>query len=253
MQRRAWDLVRQAARAFDAELHTQAYSATHADWVQLNRLLSYLPPLTERAVLDLATGAGYVALEVARQNPGASVIGLDIAPGAIARNVKLSEQQGLSNLRFLVFNGATLPFTTGCFSAVFCRYALHHFPLPRLALTEIVRTLHNAGKVIVADAIKARDDTSDFINKFQRLKKDGHVRMYAKAELLQMFRGRGLRLEDSFESSLTFNRAYTGEYGRLIAATPTPILKAYHLSVTDDLIQLTLPIFNGVFVKHRGR
>lgn len=249
MKPRPKDVIKQAACAFDAELHTRAYSTTHADSAQLDRLLSFLPTKDNQVLLDLATGAGYVAMELARRYPQASVVGLDIAEGAIAKNIELAEQMKLRNIRFSVFDGITLPFEANRFSAVFCRYGLHHFPLLHTTLAEIDRTLQKTGKVIIADAVKSGSDDSDFINKFQHLKRDGHVRMYAKGELVRIFKRYGLLLEEVFESSLTFTRASTDEYEQLISTTCTPALAAYDLSTANGFIQLTLPIFNGVFVR----
>ena len=49
--------VEQAARSFDAELHTQAYAQTHSDAAQLAQLLAFLVKLTgARAVLEQDKG-----------------------------------------------------------------------------------------------------------------------------------------------------------------------------------------------------
>lgn len=253
MKDRAQDLIKQAARSFDAELHTQDYSKTHADLNQLNRLISFLPTADHQVILDLATGAGYVAMELAKRNPFTRVIGLDIAEEAIAKNIQLAEQQRLLNIRFQVFNGLTLPFEKNSFTAIFCRYALHHFPLPQTTLAEIVRTLKKPGLVIIADAVKCSADESDFINKFQVLKNDGHVKFYPTTELVRMFEQHGLILQNSFESSLSFKRESNDEYRRLIDDTSAQTLKAYNLSTTPGHIGLTLPIFNGLFVQHTAQ
>lgn len=247
---KAKDLIKQAARSFDAELHTQAYRTTHADIDQLNRLISYLPGKDNQVILDLATGAGYVAMELAKRNPSARIIGLDIAERTIAKNIELAERQGLSNILFNVFNGLTLPFQQSFFTAVFCRYALHHFPKLETTLSEVSRTLHKKGKVIIADAVKCDADDSDFINKFQILKNDGHVKMYTAAELVSLFQQLGFALRDSFESSLSFARASNDKYARLADETSEYTLKTYDLSIANGQIRLTVPIFNGVFVKH---
>lgn len=243
------DLINQSARAFDAELHTRAYSTTHADDDQLDRLISFMPTVDKPVILDLATGAGYVAMTLARQNPKADVTGLDIAPQAIAKNIELARRQGLSNLRFQLFDGMNLPFDADRFSTVFCRYALHHFPRPHTMLSEIIRTLRTPSEAIIADAVKRDDDECDFINEFQALKRDGHVRMYTSAELVDMFTQHQMILVDSFESSLSFSRPCSDEYARLIDHAPAHILDAYCLSVSSGEMQMTLPIFNGVFVQ----
>ena len=248
MKDRARDLIEQAARSFDAELHTEAYAVTHADLDQLNHLLTFLPDTGDQVILDLATGAGYVAMEVAKRYPRCRVIGLDIAPGAIKKNIEITEQQKLINIDYRVFDGVSLPFEDNCFSVVFCRYALHHFPLPHITLAEVARVLDKPGKFIVADAVRSSIDATDFINKFQELKNDGHVRMYTPDELKKMLAQHGFNLERSFGSSLSFDRASSKEYAELIDNTPEETRKSYNLSIYEGQISLTLPIFNAVFV-----
>lgn len=240
-------LVAQAARAFDAELHTETYRLTHADQTQLNRLLSYVPEKPNQLFLDLGTGAGYVAMALAQRFASSKVIGVDVADKAIRRNTESALDQGLSNIQFQTFDGVTLSFADGSFDGVFCRYAFHHLPLPSTTLAEIRRTLRKAGKFVFSDAVRSEVDKIDFINKFQSLKNDGHVCMETISDLLKVFEQIGFVMKDSFQSSISFDRTFNSSYGKLIDATPEQTLRAYDLSIRDSEIQLCFKIFNGLF------
>ena len=240
-------IIAQAARAFDAELHTHAYRTTHENQPQLNRLLSYVPEMPNQIFLDLGTGAGYVAMALAKRYVSSRVIGVDVAEKAIRMDIKLALDQGLSNIQFQTFDGITLPFTDGLLDAVFCRYAFHHLPSPLTTLSEINRTLRKPGKFIFSDAVRSEVDNIDFINKFQSLKNDGHVRMVTTSDLLKTFEQNGFVLKESFQSSISFNRTLNNAYSKLIDATPTQILRAYDLSIEGNEIYLCFEIFNGLF------
>jgi ubiquinone/menaquinone biosynthesis C-methylase UbiE len=239
--------IEEAARSFDAELHTQAFAETHSDAAQLERLLSYLSLADGQVILDLGTGNGYVAMAVAGKFPGTRVIGVDVATQAIGRNRELAEAQGLSNVEFLVYDGVTLPFPDNHFDAGVSRYVFHHLPRPDTSLTELARTLRANGRLVLADAVRHEADEADFINRFQKLKRDGHIRMHRRADFIELVSRHGFHALESFDSSLSFTRERAPEYDALLAAVPETLLEAYSVAIADEEIALTFPILSAVF------
>jgi ubiquinone/menaquinone biosynthesis C-methylase UbiE len=74
--------------------------------------------------LDACTGTGGAALALARL--GADVVGVDLAPGMLARAVRKAEAAGLSErVRFLHMDARSLEFGDGAFPVVTCAMALH--------------------------------------------------------------------------------------------------------------------------------
>jgi ubiquinone/menaquinone biosynthesis C-methylase UbiE len=244
--------IAEAARSFDAELHTKAYAETHSDSAQLVRLLSFLSPGRDQVILDLGTGNGYVAMAIAGAHPGCRVIGVDIAAQAIDRDVEQAGVQGLANADFQSYDGIRLPFAYDHFDAAICRYAFHHLPQPETTLDELGRTVRSGGRLVLADAIRDDADDVDFVNHFQEMKRDGHVRMHRGTDLINLVSRHGFDLIERFESSIFFTRERTAEYDDLLAMTPERVLQAYSLAVAEREMHLRFRILNALFVNRQG-
>jgi SAM-dependent methyltransferase len=91
-------------------------------------------------VLDIATGAGYVAAAAARR--GAHPLGIDFS----ATQVRLARQR-YPIIRFEQADAEALPFEPESFEAVVNAFGLCHLPNPDLALREAFRVLKSGGRV----------------------------------------------------------------------------------------------------------
>jgi ubiquinone/menaquinone biosynthesis C-methylase UbiE len=245
--------IAEAARSFDAELFTKDYVETTSDSAQLVRLLSFLSPRRDQVILDLGTGNGYVAVAIASAHPECRVIGVDIAAQAIDRDIEQARIQGLANANFQRCDGVRLPFAYDHFDAAICRYAFHHLPQPETTLDELGRTVRSGGRLVLADAIRDDADDVDFVNRFQEMNRDGHVRMHRDTDLIDLVSRHGFDLIERFESSIVFSRERTAEYDDLLARTPERVLQAYSLAVAEREMNLRFRILNALFVNRQGR
>ena len=244
--------IAEAASSFSAVLHTEAYAETHSDAAQLARLRASLSPAHGQVILDLGTGNGYVAMAIAGADPMCKVVGVDVAVQAIAQDLEQARTQGLSNVEFLGYDGIMLPFANDHFDAAVCRYAFHHLPRPDTSLDELRRTVRGSGKLVLSDAIRAEADDLDFINHFQEIKRDGHVRIHHRTDLIDLVCRHGFEVIEVFESSISFTRERGAAYDALLAATPERVLKAYSVVVEEQQIRLRLRILNAVFLNRKG-
>jgi SAM-dependent methyltransferase len=248
MTDRIKDTIQAARHSFNDELLSRDYPHIHGNDDQVKGMIAFLDPLPWGTYLDLATGNGTVAFAMADHQPRARVIGVDIADRAISQNQATAKEQGRAGIEFLLTDGLKIGFPDATFDGITSRYALHHFPDVAATLTDARRVLKPSGTFVVADAIKHEKDDWDFINRFQALKPDGHVRIYSAASLVKLFRAHGFTAAASFGSTISFSRGLDDAYYDLIDETPPDILKLYDVRVVDDRATLTFDVLNVRFV-----
>jgi demethylmenaquinone methyltransferase/2-methoxy-6-polyprenyl-1,4-benzoquinol methylase len=95
-------------------------------------------------VLDVATGTGLVARELARAN--VRVLGLDQSPAMVGRGLREVRDRGLQDrVRFTLGQAQALPFADETFDAATFTYLLRYVDDPAATVAELVRTLRPGG------------------------------------------------------------------------------------------------------------
>ena len=244
--------IEAARRSFNDELLSPDYPSIHHHDSQIDRMVGFLAPRPGGTYLDLATGIGAMAFAIAGHQPKAQVFGIDIADQAISRNREVAREEAVTNLEFRLANGRTIDFPDATFDGISCRYALHHFPEVDITLANVRRVLKPGGEFAVADAIRHPGDEGDFINAFQALKPDGHVRIYGATDLVELFGRHGFEAQAEFGSTITFCRELNEDYRNLIAATRPDVLTNYGVGVDDEQVTITFEILTLRFVPIGG-
>ena len=104
------------------------------------------------AVLEIGSGPGEVALEIARRLPGAEVVGVDLAEAMIDSARRRARAEGLDGrVRFVLADAAALPFPDASIDAVVSTLSLHHWAEPAAVFAEIARVLHPGGTALIYD------------------------------------------------------------------------------------------------------
>lgn len=107
-------------------------------------------------VLDVGCGAGIdTILAAIITGPKGSVVGVDIVPEMIARAKSNLQLMELENVNFQKVSAEGLPFADDIFDAVISNGVINLIPDKAAAMSEILRVLKPAGRLMVADQIAA--------------------------------------------------------------------------------------------------
>jgi ubiquinone/menaquinone biosynthesis C-methylase UbiE len=104
----------------------------------------------EGTVLDVGTGQGLLAIELARR--GVAVVSVDISEEEQHIGMLNAECEGLSHrITFQAVDAQRLPFPDGTFDAVATFDALHHLDDGPAVFREMRRVVRPAGKILLAE------------------------------------------------------------------------------------------------------
>jgi len=177
-------------------------SAVHAKGASLTRVVELVAPKAGWNALDVATGAGHMALAFA---PHVSkIIASDITPEMLAETAKLAAAKGYVNVETAEADAEALPFGDASFDLVSCRIAPHHFGnVPRF-IAEVARVLRPGGTFALVDNIAPCAETTpsfsanelaaaDIIyNLFEKIRDPSHGRALTAAAWRGLMAGSGL-------------------------------------------------------------
>jgi ubiquinone/menaquinone biosynthesis C-methylase UbiE len=114
--------------------------------------------VSQGTVLDLGTGPGYVAQELARRRPGLRVLGLDLAVHMVEQASHRAWQVGLQGRSLWPQADAhRLPVADESVDLAISSFALHHWRNPLGVLNEVARVLKPGGGYYLADLCREVD------------------------------------------------------------------------------------------------
>ena len=103
-------------------------------------------------ILDLATGTADLAIAVAKRNPQAQVIGMDISVKMLDIGKEKVMHQNLANqIELSLGDAAALPFEDDSFDAVTVAFGVRNFEDLGKGLSEISRVLKPGGQAVILE------------------------------------------------------------------------------------------------------
>lgn len=107
---------------------------------------------TQGVVLDVGTGPGGLAAEIARRCGSCRVIGVDLAPEMLATAEERAREAGVADRTdFVVADAAALPLGDGSIDAAVSTLSLHHWRDVPAVLRELHRVVRPGGRLLIYD------------------------------------------------------------------------------------------------------
>ena len=182
-----------AKERFGRQSVAYSKSSILANKDHLNLIVDLVAPKRSDKVLDIATGNGFLAFELADRV--SEVIGCDITRDMIDTAEVIRDERKLNNVTFKMMDAESLGFDDGFFDIVSCRFAFHHFTNPGKVMSEMVRVCKNGGTIVLVDGLSSEDAVkSKYHNEIEQIRDPSHVRRYPQSELEGMFRDAGLKI-----------------------------------------------------------
>lgn len=242
--------VKQAKESFNRVLDNKIYAGIIKDDSHLSLLIDLVNDGKYNSILDIGTGTGYLAFPLAEQFPTASVCGIDIADVIVGKNNATVKEKGIPNLSFQTFDGIKYPFSDESVDLIVTRYAFHHFPDVVNAIQQMHRILVKGGRVLVSDPMRNEKDDNGIIDRFMKVKKDGHIQFYASNELDQLFADNGFAKEKQVITDMKFPFAKQDEYIELYDCITEKEKSLYDMTNDSGVIWVKhCDVGNTVFVK----
>ena len=169
-------------------------STTNADPVALARFLELAELRPNHRVLDVATGAGHVALAAAPQVR--AVVALDLTPEMLDQARAQAAEREVRNVEFVLGDAEQLEFPSASFDRVLVRSAPHHFRHLIPALAEFHRVLVPGGVLAVSDC-SPPPVVRDWLEVVEVGRDPSHVRSRALEEWRALLQALGFTVEQA--------------------------------------------------------
>ena len=141
------------ARRFNEVMGSNRFR--QSEYRQLARQAVDLGVPARGKVLDMGTGPGFVAIEVARLLAGSDrqVVGMDLSGAMLALAAENAAQARLDGtVSWREGDVKAMPFGDGEFDVIVSNDSLHHWDDPQPVFNEIARVLKEDGRCIIADS-----------------------------------------------------------------------------------------------------
>ena len=111
-----------------------------------------LPPDARPRVLDVATGTGDLAIDIARACRGAAIVGLDPSARMLDLAVRKARRRGLGDrVTFVAGDAQQLPYRSCELDAAAIAFGIRNVPDRAAALRELARVVRPGGRIAVLE------------------------------------------------------------------------------------------------------
>ncbi len=239
-------------RQFSPTAASYATSSVHADAEALAKLVELAQAtLTDRAI-DVATGAGHMALALAPHVE--SVVAFDLTQTMLDQTLATAQARGLANVTVRQGEAESMPYPSGSFDLYTVRLAPHHFADIQATIDEAARILRPGGRYLVADTSAPGDlEIDEQIHEIEKMRDPSHVRNYPIAVWTAMLERSGLTVEfaeygylmpldlDDWMTRMSTPAADQAELHRRFRAASPALVEALKIEVNGEKVEFSLP------------
>ncbi len=180
--------IQKTADAWSKLGDSYAASNVHKFGPSLPKLLALARPNNNDVCLDVGTGTGHTAANLAVF--AKKVYGLDIAEGMLKA---AKESYGhLENLEFITGSSEETGFPDDTFDIITARHTLHHHPSMPRTLAELKRILKPGGRLVIVDEITPSESVNDWYHALEVARDPTHGRAYYVGEWQTFIQNAGL-------------------------------------------------------------
>lgn len=174
-----------------------------------------------KTLIDIGTGAGYVAVEMARL--GLNIVACDLTSKALGNIKRFKKQFNLSNIKLIECKADEIPIRDNSVDYAVANAILEHLPDDQKAVEEWKRILKPNGKLFLTVPLKYKYIWPFFIPlNYIHDKRIGHLRRYDIDNLRRLFKMKVLEV------------FYTGHFIKMIGFIISVILR---ISVLDEILE----------------
>lgn len=178
-----------------------------------------------KKLIDIGTGHGYVAIEMAKL--GLDVIACDLTPESLDNIRRFKKEFKLSNIELIHCKAEEIPIKDNSVDYIVANAILEHLPNEEKAVNEWKRILRPSGKIFITVPLRYKYVLPFFIPlNYIHDKRVGHLRRYDLASLRRAF---GLKVTQIF---------YTGHFIKVAGFLVSIILKTNKLFRFTEAIDI---------------
>lgn len=204
-----------AARHYGERAQDYVASTVHSQGDDLDRIERLVAGRGLRRVLDLGCGGGHVTYRLAPHV--GQVVACDVTGPMLKAVAQEAAWQELSTVTTVQAPAEDLPFETGAFDAVFCRFTTHHWQDAAAGLREARRVLAPSGMALFIDVTAPPAALLDsWLQSMELLRDISHVRDYTVAEWTGLLGQAGFALKTFWTHRLRM------DFESWVARTKTP-------------------------------
>lgn len=153
-------------------------------------ILDRVNKLEGNTILDLGCGNGNV-ISLLKKEREAFYYGLDISQNMIEGAKKRCGEE----VDFVLGDAENLPYPDDKFDIIICNASFHHYPRPKVAVSEIKRVLKKNGTLILGDPTVPGIFIKIF-NKMIQYSNSGDSRIWYKKDIVPLFENAGFKVYD---------------------------------------------------------